>query len=133
MEIRVLRAKANLSQKEMAERMGLTAQTIQKYESGERNIPATVQKLIRYEFAQFLPEKERLIAEPVVDYEQGKSQELKKCLEENNILQDQLKDLPHLKEQNHLLRRTVEILEEQIELYKERVNILTGNGNGKSA
>lgn len=128
MEIKVLRAKANLSQKEMAERMGLTAQTIQKYESGERNIPATVQKLIRYEFAEYLPEEERLRAATGTTDETGTPGELQKCLEENTALRDQVKELPHLQEQNHLLRRTVELLEDQVGLYKERLDILKRHG-----
>lgn len=131
MEIKVLRAKAKLSQKQMAERLELTAQTIQKYESGERNIPGTVQKLMRYEFAQYLPEAERLAAEPGESYGGETKEQLQKCLEENSSLKDQVKDLPHIKEQNNLLKRTVELLEDQVRMYKERLNLT--NGNSKTA
>ena len=131
MEIKVLRVKAGLSQKEFAERIGLTAQTVQKYESGERNIPVTVQKLIRYEFAPFLPEEERLFAEPGTPYEKEANQELQKCLKENDSLRNQVKELPHIKEQNNLLRRTVELLEDQVKMYKDRLSMT--NGNSKTA
>lgn len=49
-----------LSQKEFGLRLDLTSQTINKYEAG-RNTSKSIQKLIRYEFAEFLPE-ERLIS-----------------------------------------------------------------------
>lgn len=60
MNIKVLRKNIGLSQREFGERLGLTSQSITKYESGAK-VSSSVEKLIRYEFAEFLPEKERLV------------------------------------------------------------------------
>lgn len=66
MNIKELRKKTGLSQREFAIRLGLTSQTITNYESGYK-ISASVEKLIRYEFAEFLPEKERLVNARAID------------------------------------------------------------------
>ena len=60
MNIRDLRAKTGLSQRKFGERLGLQGQSILLYEKEERKIPESIQKLIRYEFAEYLPEEERL-------------------------------------------------------------------------
>lgn len=129
MNIKELRSKTGLSQKEFGKRLGLTSQSITKFEGGGK-ITETVQKLIRYEFAEYLPAEERLTAGVAAGTAPAHSRELEQCLEEKTALQDQLKELPHLQEQNQLLKRTVELLEDQVGLYKERVSLLTGNGNG---
>ena len=48
--VRDLRKTHNLSQEKFGLLIGVTARTIQKYESGENNIPESKQKLIEYEF-----------------------------------------------------------------------------------
>ncbi len=63
MDIKELRIKTGLSQREFGERLGLTSQSITKYEAGA-SVSTSVQRLIRYEFAKFLPENERLGVDP---------------------------------------------------------------------
>ncbi|MDT0689345.1 short coiled-coil protein [Salegentibacter sp. F188] len=70
MNIKELRAKTGLSQKEFGARLGLTSQSITKFEAGGK-VTDTVKKLIRYEFSQHLPEEERLYP---VEGEHGKEQ-----------------------------------------------------------
>ncbi len=59
MDIKELRLKTGLSQREFGERLGLTSQSITKYEGGAK-ISTSVQRLIKYEYAKYLPENERL-------------------------------------------------------------------------
>ena len=59
MNVKDLRVLTGLTQKEFGERLGLTSQSITKYESGA-NVSETVKRLIRYEFSRFLPEEEQL-------------------------------------------------------------------------
>jgi len=54
MNIKHLRLKTGLSQAAFGERIGLKGQSILLYEKGERNIPESVLKLIKYEFAEHL-------------------------------------------------------------------------------
>ena len=60
MNIKELREKINLTQREFGERLGVQPQTVLKWEKGDRKVPEGAQKLIRYEFAEYLPEEERL-------------------------------------------------------------------------
>lgn len=118
MKIKVLRAQTNLSQKDFAKRIGLTAQTVQKYESGERNIPDTVAKLMRYEFAEFLPPEERLIATVSNRGATVENEEIKRLRRDSEELQATVKDLEYAKEHIGLLKRTVKALEDQIRMYR---------------
>lgn len=90
MNIKELRAKLNLTQKEFGERIGMQQQTILKYERGERNIPLNVQLLIRYMFAEHLPEKERLYQNLDIQTEVEEIEELKK---QNEQLLERIKEL----------------------------------------
>ena len=123
MNIRVLRAKTNLSQKEFGERICVKGQTVQKYESGERNIPESIQKLIQYEFAEYLPKEERLIATPVDSA--------------TPVNLDDLRRNEELKEENNrLLQRVQELENDKAELKQDKemlqlhIKTLTGKPRG---
>ena len=109
--------------KDISSRTSIGLRTIQNYVSGKQPIPEPIQKLLRYEFAEFLPEEERLKAKIGGSIKSGISPEIKELLEKNAILEEQEKEISHLKEQNSLLKRTVELLEDQVQLYKEKVNL----------
>ena len=128
MTIKELRQKANLTQREFGERLCVQSQTILKYEKEERKVPESIQKLIRYEFAEYLPEEERLIAKVAGPGDSEENPEVGRLLEENAVLQDQVREIPHLKEQNILLKRTVELLEDQVQLYKDKLTMTTSKG-----
>lgn len=129
MNIKVLRARLNLSQKDFGERICVTAQTVQKYESGDRNIPETVQKLIRYEFADFLPEEERLISSSP-GQSTIKNEDFRKLQDENENLKQQALLAKEHEEYIKLQRRTIELLEDQVKLYK---NMLPETDRSKTA
>lgn len=104
MDIKKLREKTGLSQKDFGARLGLTSQSITKFEAGG-NITETVKKLIRYEFSQFLPEGEGL--EIRADH-----QLYEKLKEENEVLQKRVKDLERDKED---LKKDKEMLQLHIQ------------------
>jgi len=123
MNIKTLRQKTELSQKEFGERIGLKGQSILLYEKGERKITDTVKKLIRYEFAEFLPEEERLVSGPgennggaTVD-----TTAIEALKKENEALKEKLKNAQRVAE---LLERNTELLEDQVKIYKDRLNII---------
>ena len=129
MDIKELRIRTDLTQREFGERICVQSQTILKYEKKERKVPASIQRLIRYEFAKYLPEGERLIpdlGEQTIS--PNPNQELEKYLEENTELKDQLRELPHIKKENSLLEGTIGILKDQVRMYKEQLGITNGNG-----
>lgn len=111
MKIKVLRAQVDLSQKAFAERLGLTAQTIQKYESGSRNIPDSIEKLIRYEFAEYLTNGEGLTSKKNGNskVENGETENFKV---ENETLKKRVKELEQDKAD---LKRDKEMLQLYIE------------------
>lgn len=122
MNIKDLRELTNLSQKEFGERIGVKYQTILLYEKG-KNVPETVQKLIRYEFAKFLPEEERLYPEgaaikpQVSEEEQAAYSSLEK---ENEGLKEKLKNAQQVAD---LMARNIELLEDQVRLYKQQLDL----------
>ena len=111
MKIKVLRAQVDLSQKAFAERLGLTAQTIQKYESGSRNIPDSIEKLIRYEFAEYLTKGEGLTSKKIGNskVENGETENFQ---DENETLKKRVKELEQDKAD---LKRDKEMLQLYIE------------------
>ncbi len=128
MNIKELRSKTGLSQKEFGARLGLTSQSITKFEAGG-TLTDTVKKLIGYEFAEFLPENEQ----SVTVHSKGlssKGEEIQQLQRENEELKGALKDTEHLKEHNVLLKRTIELLEDQVKMYK---NILGEEDKSKTA
>jgi len=129
MNIKVLRAKIDLSQRAFGERICVKAQTIQKYESGERNIPDSIQKLIRYEFAEFLPEEERLIpgAQPhVSDNKMVSIEEYEKVVDERKKLLEGAKNVEKI---IYMQDKTISVLEDQVQLYKEHIKIKGGSNS----
>ncbi len=129
MNIKDLRAKTGLSQRKFGDRLGLQGQSILLYEKEERKIPEYILKLIRYEFAEYLSEDERLISVG----NQGtieENEEFQKLKNENEDLKATAKDAEHLKEHNLLLKRTIELLEDQVRMYK---NMLGEEDKSKTA
>ncbi len=123
MNIKYLREKINLSQKAFGKRLGLSAQSILNYESG-KNIPESVQKLIRYEFAEYLPEEERIASELGEKKTSIAGNEVYSQLrEENQALKQQVLLAKEHEEYIKLQRRTIELLEDQIKLYKDRLSL----------
>ncbi len=126
MNIKVLRAKANLSQKEFGSRICVKGQTVQKYESGERNIPDTVKKLIQYEFAEFLPEEDRLYPEgaaikPQLSNEE--KEEYRDLKKENEALRNEVAASRNLQQIIELQQKNIELLEDQVRLYKQQLDL----------
>jgi DNA-binding XRE family transcriptional regulator len=122
MNIKDLRELTRLSQKDFGKRIGVKYQTILLYEKG-KNVPETVQKLIRYEFAEFLPEEERLVSGPgennggaTVD-----TTGIEALKKENEALKEKLKNAQRVA---NLLERNTELLEDQVKIYKDRLNII---------
>ena len=126
MNIKALRTKTGLTQKAFGERLGLTSQSITKLEAGG-NITDTLKKLIRYEFAEYLPENERLTAtvgngnataeNETINQLQRENEELKKRL---STAGDQEAYIEVLKDNIALLKQQIELYKDQVELYKKR-------------
>ena len=122
MNIKEIRSKSGLSQKDFGARLGLTSQSITKFEAGG-NITETVKKLIRYEFAEYLPEEERLFSKAGNGTATANATAIKKLQEENEKLREQARLANSLQEIVNLQKRNIELLEDQVKLYKEKLNI----------
>ena len=135
MNIKDLRSKTGLSQKKFGERLGLQGQSILLYEKEERKVPASIQKLIRYEFAKYLPETERLYPEGI-----GSNEDL--SADENSIYTNLKEDFKELQEKYALAanlkeivayqKETINSLKDQIQMYKDQLGI-SGPGNQQTA
>jgi len=122
MNIKELREKTGLSQKAFGERLGLSPQSILNYEAG-KNVPESIQKLIRFEFEDDLQEKGRLIAKRDNMATPVNLDDLKNLasLEQENI--SIKKDLEHALETIQLQRKNIQLLEDQVQLYKDKLNL----------
>lgn len=114
MNIKELREKTNLSQSDFGARIGVKHQTILLYEKG-KNIPDTVKKLIRYEFAEHLPEENRLVATPL----------------DGETFREQETSLAQLKTENEQLKKRVAELEKDKDVLQAVVQNLTGRASSK--
>lgn len=114
MNIKPIREKTGLSQKEFGLRLGLTSQSITKYEAGY-NVSETVKKLIRYEFAEFLTEEERLVANPLNIDDLKRNAALKKEVQELKA------KLENLQKYNNLQDKTIKSLDDQVKMYKDQL------------
>lgn len=131
MNIKQLRKVADLTQRELGERLGVQSQTILKYEKEERKIPESIQKLIRYEFAEFLPEEERLIpgAQPPGSGETTvNNEEVKRLKEELATAIATAQKAEGLQQMIDMQHKTIALLEDQVQLYKDRLNIIGDKG-----
>jgi len=124
MNIKELRNKTGLTQREFGERLGVQSQTILKYEKEERKIPDTVKKLIRYEFAKFLSEEDLLLAKfkETDTFEKFKKEQerLKAALreklsEQTEIIMDYAEKIDDLENDKADLKRDKEMLQLHIE------------------
>lgn len=112
-----------ISTKEISTRLEIGLRTVQNYISGKQDIPDSTKKLIRYEFAEFLPEEERLVSGPgennggaTVD-----TTAIEALKKENEALKEKLKNAQRVA---NLLERNTELLEDQVKIYKDRLNII---------
>lgn len=131
MNIKELRRKIDLSQNEFGERIGLKGQSILKYEKGDRELPTSIERLIRYEFAEFLPEEERLIpgAQPPSNGETTvDNEEVKRLKEELNTANATAQKAEGLQQMIDMQHKTIALLEDQVQLYKDRLNIISDKG-----
>ena len=112
MNIKEIRFKVNLTQKEFADKICLKAQTVQKYESGERNIPESIKKLIRYEFAEHLPPEEALFSKAENAVATGANARVKELEKENHEL---LLKIQRLEKREKELERDKNILQGVVE------------------
>lgn len=121
MNIKQLRSRTGLSQKDFGSRLGLTSQSITKFEAGG-NITDSITKLIRYEFAEYLPEEERLsmVGNGEITYENKEVSILRK---ENEALTQQLAMVKDQDDYITVLKENIILLKEQVQHYKERLNI----------
>jgi|GEM_PF-4813821 len=108
--------KLSIPTKDIAERLGIGLRTCQNYINGSQKIPTPIGKLINYEFVVF--DNGNLSGN---DF--NNSYHSLKL--ENERLTDRIGELEKL---NSLQARNIELLEEQIQLYKDRVKL----NNGKS-
>lgn len=107
MNIKALRELTGFTQKEFGERLGLTSQSITKYESGA-NVSETVKRLIRYEFSRWLPDDEKL--------------SIQNAYEENSDFQ--LPPRPQIENNEFIrsLRETINELRKDKDFLKELIN-----------
>ncbi len=110
LNIRGLRKASNLTLEEFAQRLGIKRyQTVSKYEKEPDKIPETIQKLIRYEFAEYLPEEERLTVHV----------EAKEDSADYSLIEDLKKENEYLKRDLESQKKITALLEEQIAMYKK--------------
>lgn len=121
MNIKELRSKTGLSQKDFGSRLGLTSQSITKFEAGG-NLTASIKKLICYEFAEFLSEEERLLTstKSEVNFE---NTEVKVLRKENEALKHQVALVKDQEDYITVLKENITLLKEQVQHYKEQLNI----------
>ena len=122
MNIKDLRSKTGLSQKAFGERLGLTSQSITKFEAGGK-ITKSIQKLIRYEFAEYLPKEERLQSTAGNGDATVDPTTVENLKTENETLRKEAQQAQSLQEIITLQKRNIELLEDQVKLYKERLEI----------
>ena len=121
MNIKELRARTGLSQKDFGSRLGLTSQSITKFEAGG-NITASIQKLIRYEFAEYLPEEERLLKSGLSEGT-FESEEINILKKENEFLKQQVSKVKDQEDYITVLKENIVLLKEQVQHYKDQLNI----------
>jgi transcriptional regulator with XRE-family HTH domain len=106
MNIKELRLLTGLSQREFGERLGLTSQSITKYESGS-NVSNTVKKLIRYEFSRYLPEDEKLQIPALHKDEEPKDKSLIPIMANNEIIRVLRESINDLKADKEFLKSII--------------------------
>lgn len=105
MELLQLLDRAGFKKKEIAARLCIGLRSVQNYANGTQPVPESVEKLIRYEFAQDLPEEERLVAESEKAYSKESAIEI-------NRLQRRIEGMEQL---NKELKRDKQMLQLHIE------------------
>lgn len=133
MKIKELRSLTGLSQKDFGERIGLRPQSIMKYEKEIREVPDTVKRLLRYEFAEYLPEESRLIATPTDAAQKMNFEEMRKLEILNQERNSFKKDLEHALDTIQLQNKTIALLEDQVQLYKDRIKLISGSSSQQTA
>lgn len=123
MDIKQLRKDADLTQREFGERLGVQSQTILKYEKEERKIPESIQKLIRYEFAEFLPENVRLVSKDAAKRITQDYAEVEKLKRELDMARMKAEKAESLQQMVDMQNKTIQLMEDQIQLYKERLSL----------
>jgi transcriptional regulator with XRE-family HTH domain len=111
MELFALLKESGLNTKEISKRLHLGIRTVQNYANGSQEIPEYIKKLIRYEFADYLPKGEGLTSKKIENskVENGETENFK---DENEILKKRVKEL----EQDKVdLKRDKEMLQLYIE------------------
>ncbi|MFV8280540.1 helix-turn-helix domain-containing protein [Christiangramia marina] len=122
MDIKLLRSKTGLSQKEFGTRLGLTSQSITKFEAGA-NITSSIKKLIRYEFAEFLPESERLVSKEALQQVSHDSAEVEKLRQELELARMKAEKAESLQQMVDMQNKTIQLMEDQLQMYKERLSL----------
>ncbi len=121
MNIKELRSRTGLSQKDFGSRLGLTSQSITKFEAGG-NLTDSIRKLIRYEFAEYLPEEERLL-KPSLSEGTFESEEINILKKENEFLKQQVSKVKDQEDYITVLKENIVLLKEQVQHYKDQLNI----------
>ena len=122
MNIKKLRDKLKLSQRAFGKRLGVSPQTVLLYEKGQ-NVPESIQKLIRYEFAEHLPESERLVSEPKdPEYEKSREGEILR-------LQQRIEELEKLNKE--LVQDKKDLRDDKKRLLLQLENLTTGEAKNK--
>jgi transcriptional regulator with XRE-family HTH domain len=111
MELFALLKKSGLNTKEISQRLHLGIRTVQNYANGSQEIPEYIKKLIRYEFAEYLPKEEGLVSKKIGNSEVGNG-ETENFKEENETLKKRVKELEQDKAD---LKRDKEMLQLYIE------------------
>lgn len=123
MNIKDLRKKTGLTQTEFGNILGVGLQTIQKYEYGEREPTPTILKLINFVFADYIEEPKNL------KFSSKTGNTYKKHVSVDNEKEMLVKENANLKQIIELQSKNISLLEDQIELYKNRL----GDTDTKSA
>ena len=97
-------------------------QTISKYEKEPDKIPDSIQKLIRYEFAEYLPEEERLTVHL----------EAKEAPASYGLAEEVKKENEYLKRELESQKKITALLEDQVAMYKKLLETKEG-GHSKPA
>ena len=111
MNIKELRKKTNLSQKAFGEDLGLSPQSILNYEAGS-NVPESINKLIRYVFAKYLPEEEALIKGNMNGIQEPYENTVLKQIEKKN--ESLLQRVHELENDKKMLTNYIKSLEHQL-------------------
>lgn len=101
---------AGLKNKEISEKLGLGLRSVQNYANGSQPIPESIQRLIRYAFADILPKELRLTVDLAYS-DLNEVQQLQRRINDLEKLNQELKeDKEDLKRDKEMLQLHIQTL-----------------------